>query len=61
MGDDLSLSLRAACGVMAGDGLGDNAMSAALQSLKASGLIRDGRVMLSDLNRAVRALNEEAA
>lgn len=61
MRDDLSLSLRAACAVMAGEGMGENAQISALQALKGSGAIRDGRVMLSAVTRQINRLGKEAA
>ena len=58
---ETSLSIRAACAVIDGEGFGQNAMMAVLQSLKDAGKIKRNEfqgasVMLSDLKDAMKAL-----
>ncbi|WP_157099042.1 hypothetical protein [Novosphingobium rosa] len=52
---DASLSLPAACAVIDGYGMGDNTMTAILHCCKDRGLIRDGRIMQSQLDEVIQA------
>lgn len=51
---DANLSLHAVCAVIDGYDFGDNTFTAILLALKDRGLIRDGRVLQSALNRVIK-------
>jgi hypothetical protein len=51
---DASLSLHAACAVIDGYHLGDNAFTAILHTCKDRGLIRNGRILQSHLDKVIQ-------